>query len=101
MKYEDSITQYYINKHECYTGDMALFIKQDNQRSELQNRLAAELQARAKDRAKLADRPDGVEDSQYIKGTKKTTSLAWAWVLLIVVAVVIAIWLMTLSLARR
>ena len=49
---------------------MALFVRQDEQKSDLQNRLAAELQERSKERAKLADRPDGVTDSQYIKGTK-------------------------------
>ena len=76
---------------------MALFIRQDEQKSEFQNQLAAELQARAKERAKLADRPDGVDDSQYINGTKKTTSLAWVWAIIIIVTVGIAIWLMALS----
>lgn len=80
---------------------MALFIRQDDQRSELQSKLAAELQERAKERTKLADRPDGVEDSQYIKGTKATTSLAWVWIVIIILAVGISIWLMVLSLARR
>ncbi len=76
---------------------MALFIRQDEQKTEFQNQLAAELQARAKERAKLADRPDGVDDSQYINGTKKTTSLAWVWAIIIIVTVGIAIWLMALS----
>ncbi len=76
---------------------MALFIRQDEQKSEFQNQLAAELQARAKERAKLADRPDGVDDSQYITGTKKTTSLAWVWAIIIIAAVGIAVWLMVLS----
>ncbi|MEI7917944.1 MAG: hypothetical protein WCH58_01020 [Candidatus Saccharibacteria bacterium] len=76
---------------------MALFIRQDEQKTEFQNQLAAELQARAKERAKLDDRPDGVDDSQYVSGTKKTTSLAWAWAIIIIVTVGIAIWLMALS----
>ncbi len=76
---------------------MALFIRQDEQKTEFQNQLASELQARAKERAKLADRPDGVDDSQYINGTKKTTSLAWVWAIIIIVTVGIAIWLMALS----
>ena len=76
---------------------MALFIRQDEQKTEFQNQLAAELQARAIERAKLADRPDGVDDSQYINGTKKTTSLAWVWAIIIIVTVGIAIWLMALS----
>lgn len=78
---------------------MALFVRQDEQRTELQKRLAMELQARSKERSKMADRPDGVEDSQYIQGTKTTTSLAWVWVIIIIVGVVIAIWLMLLSMA--
>lgn len=79
---------------------MGLFIRQDESRSELQKRLAAELQERAKNQARKDDLPDGVEDSSYIEGTKKTTSLAWAWVLIIMAVVGIVIWLMLLSLAR-
>lgn len=79
---------------------MALFIRQDENRTELQKRLAAELQDRAKKNSKLTDRPDGVEDSQYIEGTKKTTSLAWAWLLIIIMTVGIIIWLTVISMAR-
>jgi type VI protein secretion system component VasF len=78
---------------------MALFIRQDEQRTELQKRLATELQDRAKKRSKLTDRPDGVEDSQYIKGTKTTTSLAWAWLIIIILTIGIIIWLTVLSMA--
>ena len=80
---------------------MALFVKQDEQRTELQRQLAAELQARAKERSKLVDRPDGIEDSQYIKGTKTTTSLAWVWAIIVIVAIGIAIWLMILGIERQ
>ena len=79
---------------------MALFIRQDDQRSELQKKLAAEMQARSEAKSKLTDRPDGVDDSQYIKNTKTTTSLAWIWILIIAVAVGIAIWLSVLSMSR-
>lgn len=79
---------------------MALFIRQDEQRTELQKRLATELQDKAKERARLADLPDGVDDSQYIKGTKKTTSLAWAWAIILFVALVIAVWLIILGMAH-
>lgn len=72
---------------------MALFVKQDEQRSQLQERVAAELQERAKKRAELADRPDGVVDSQYMKGTKQTTSLAWVWMLIVAAVIVLVIWL--------
>lgn len=79
---------------------MGLYIKQDGQRSELQNRLVTELQDKARQRAKMNDRPDGVEDSEYIKGTEKTSSLAWVWVVIVLVAVGIIVWLTVLSMAR-
>ena len=69
---------------------MSLFIKQDEQRSQLQQRLATELQERARKKAEEAELPDGVTDSQYIKGTKETSKLAWVWGL-IALAVVIVI----------
>lgn len=78
---------------------MALFIRQDDARSELQERLAAELQARAKQKA-LQDRPDGVDDSEYIKGTKVTTKLAWVWALIVIVAIGALIWLTVMSTTR-
>lgn len=59
-------------------------MKQNENRSELQKRLDAELRAKAAARSKSEDfdRPDGVDDSAYIKGTKQTSSLAWAWLLI-------------------
>jgi type VI protein secretion system component VasF len=74
---------------------MGLFIQQD-ERTELQKKLAAELQDRARERSKLANMPDGVDDSQYIKGTKKTTTLSWAWMAIVIAVVIIVVWLMTL-----
>lgn len=68
---------------------MALFIRQSEDRSELQQRLATELRERAKARAEVdGTPPDGVNDSQYLKGTKTTTNLAWVWILIVVLAVV-------------
>jgi len=84
-----------------YTVYMGLFIKQDFEgRTELQNRLAAELQERAKSKPKPEDLHDGVEDSQYIKGTKTTTSLALAWIIILFLSISIAIWLIIISMAR-
>jgi hypothetical protein len=66
---------------------MALFIRQDDNRSKLQERLATELRAKAKLRAELdTTLPDGVEDSNYLKDTKQTTSLAWVWILVVIAA---------------
>ena len=79
---------------------MGLFISQKDERSELQQRIAADLQQKAKQSSQKADMPDGVNDSQYIKGTKTTTSLAWVWVVIGVIFVGIIIWLTVLSLSR-
>jgi len=79
---------------------MALFIRQDDERSELQKQIATELRRKSAESSKLTDRPDGVEDSQYMRGTKITTSLAWAWAVIAVVAIGIIIWLTVLSMAR-
>jgi len=73
---------------------MALFVRQDENRTELQQRLATELQERAKLKAKQADQPDGVEDSQFIKGTKQSTGLAWLWATVAILAVATLLFLM-------
>lgn len=66
---------------------MALFIKQDERRTELQQRIAAELQEKAKRKAAESERPDGVDDSAFVKDSKKTTTLAWVWVLIVIFAI--------------
>ena len=66
---------------------MALFVKQDENRTELQQRLATELQDRARKKAEEAELPDGVTDSQYIKGTKETTSLLGLWLVIAALAI--------------
>lgn len=70
---------------------MAIIVNQQDNRSELQKRIAAELTEKAKKKkTSEAELPDGVEDSRYIEGTKTTTSLAWVWIV-IAVAVVVAL----------
>ena len=59
----------------------------------MQERIAAELQERARQKAKEAELPDGITDSAYIKGTKQTSTLAWAWVAIGVIVVGLVIWL--------
>ena len=73
---------------------MALFIRQNEDRSKLQGRLASELQEKAKARALEQERPDGVDDSRYLEGTKRTTSLAWVWVLIVLCAVAALVYFM-------
>ena len=72
---------------------MSLYLKQNESRSELQDKLAKELQERAKKKALETEQPDGVTDSAYLKQTKETSSLAWAWVLIMVAILAIALWL--------
>ncbi len=77
---------------------MGLYLQQNNDRSELQKRIAAELAEKAKKKQQPAgDRPDGVIDSAYLEKTKVTTSLAWVWALIVVVFVGVLIWLVTLA----
>lgn len=68
---------------------MALFVNQNSNRTKLQEKLAAELQEKAKRRSELDEltRPDGVDDSNYLKDTKQTTSLAWVWALIVLFVV--------------
>lgn len=66
---------------------MALYMKQENEKTELQERIAAELREKAK-RNSLADanieKPKGFSptESAYLEGTKETTGLAFVWLLL-------------------
>ncbi|MFZ1242852.1 MAG: hypothetical protein WAQ22_01780 [Candidatus Saccharimonas sp.] len=64
---------------------MGRYIKQEESRSELQQRIAADLRAKANARSKEESSPktvDGVEDSDYLKGTKATTTLDWVWLVI-------------------
>ena len=75
---------------------MGLFVNQQDQRSELQERIAAELGEKAK-ASSLQEKAtmDGVDDIRYLEGTKQTTTLAWAWILIAIMAgVVIVMFLM-------
>ena len=75
-------------------------MQQNEGRSELQQRLDAELRAKAAAKAKqdeggtggAYDRPDGVDDAAYLKGTKSTTTLAPVWAVIGIAAVVVFIY---------
>jgi hypothetical protein len=77
---------------------MALFMNQENTRTELQKRLAAELAEKAK-KKDLADvKPlEELSDKHYLKGTKQTTSLAWVWVLIVIATIGVILWLIIYS----
>ncbi|MFZ2544998.1 MAG: hypothetical protein WAW80_03400 [Candidatus Saccharimonadales bacterium] len=72
---------------------MGIIVNQNDNRSELQKKIATELSDKAKKKeVEKHDRPDGVDDSAYMEGTKQTTSLAWVWVTIVVFAVSALIW---------
>lgn len=75
---------------------MGRYLNQTEQKSELQQRIAAELKAKAAARSKqegepspYGKKPDGVDDAAFMKGTKSTTSLAGVW-LAIFIGVLVA-----------
>ena len=51
---------------------MGLFLRQDENRSELQSRIAAELQQKLKDQAKIDTDPPSVEDSTMLENQHET-----------------------------
>ena len=66
---------------------MALFIRQNEERSKLQERLAAELQERTM-KTQQIDTQDTLEKQAYLKDTKKTNAYAWLWVVGIIAAII-------------
>lgn len=70
---------------------MALFLRQNEERSKLQERLAAELQERLKQNTSRNDGGyvDGIEDSTMMEGTRATSSHAWIWIFVFFVVLVI------------
>jgi hypothetical protein len=75
-----------------YTKDMGIIVNQEDNRTDLQKRIATELADKDKKRkARQDELPDGVEDSAYIEGTTHTTRYAWVWILLIAVIVIGAV----------
>ena len=76
---------------------MGRYLEQTEGRSELQQRIAADLRAKASAKANeegdsgssYYTAPDGVEDSAYMKGTKTTTTLAPAWVLILIFSFIV------------
>ncbi len=73
---------------------MGRYIEQNQSRSELQQRIAADLRAKAAAKVKPEDEngdpANGYEyDAEYLKGTKVTTTLAPAWAVIAILAVAI------------
>lgn len=77
---------------------MGIIVNQQDNRSELQKKIAAELSEKAKKKHDAThDLPDGVDDSAYIENTKQTTSLAWVWLVIVIALAVIGVVYFVLS----
>ncbi len=75
---------------------MGIYVNQQESRSELQERIAAELKAKAELKSKIESKPhDEVEDSAYVEGYKRTTTLAPVWLLICFAAIVVFIYFVT------
>lgn len=79
-------------------GHMGIIVNQQDNRSELQKKIAAELSEKAKKKHDAThDLPDGVDDSAYIENTKQTTSLAWIWLVIVIAFAVVGVLYFVLS----
>lgn len=72
---------------------MALYVKQETEKNEFKQRIAAELREKIEKTSleggeKIKDYD--LEDSTYLEGTKQTTGLAFVW-LLLWIAILLAI----------
>lgn len=84
---------------------MALFVNQNENQTELQKRIAADLREKAMKNSAGeggagfdgGDEADLVEDSSYIEGTKETTGLAFVWLLVFVAVVIMIVFLFMFS----
>ena len=63
---------------------MGILVEKDEERSDLQNKITADLRRRAGENS-LGE--DLVEDSSYLDGTHKSSTSTWFWGTLIVLAV--------------
>lgn len=73
---------------------MSLHMRQNENRSELQKRLDAELRAKAAERNKIeAERPDGVSDSSFIERTSQAGKFAWVWLAVFLLAVAVFVFI--------
>lgn len=77
---------------------MGLYVRKDDQRSELQERIAAELQEKAKKNTDIEPTTiDGVDDSGYMDNTKSSSGLLGVWLALLVVGIGVILWLIVRS----
>ena len=66
---------------------MGIMVEGNEERSKLQERISADLRTRSRTTTKDED-VDLVEDSEYLKGTRKTGHFSWFWFILVGLAVI-------------
>ena len=66
---------------------MGILVQDNGQRSELQDKITADLREKVQ-RTSRAEDVDLVEDSAYSKDLKKTSRFGWFWFVLILLAVI-------------
>lgn len=77
---------------------MGLYVRKEEERSKLQEKIAAELREKAKRNSDAEFTPvDGVEESNYMEGTKNSSSLLGVWLVLLAIGVGLVIWLIIRS----
>jgi len=67
---------------------MGIVVQDNGKRSELQDKITAELREKHQRTSSSNDDVDLVEDSEYAKHLKKTGHFGWFWFVLILLAVV-------------
>lgn len=68
---------------------MGIILKQTDNRSKYQEKIAAELQERLKSKNETTDLPDHVKDSSYLEGTKQTSILTGVWLVIALLSVIV------------
>ena len=78
---------------------MGLYVRKNEQRSKLQERIASEMREKAK-KAHDSETPpviDGVDDSGFMEGTKSSSGLLGVWLVLLAVGVAVVVLLIVRS----
>ena len=62
--------------------------KEDNKNENLEQRIAADLRAKAAVEAADGEVTDFASDAEYIRDTKRTGKFAWVWAILVILAII-------------
>lgn len=79
---------------------MGLYVRQDEQRTKLQEKIAADLRAKAVERSKTdieGPKYDGADDAGIVQDTHKSSPLLAVWLILGVATVAVVVYLIVRS----